>query len=270
MQTRVKAAYNVAKSLAINECITNHARVMDIGGGHGSELLKFGPHRPKEVIVVDIDQEALTDAMEFAREKEIKYEHGTIVADVFTDQLAFNTTLVRYTDNKVPRRVRLQELDVITTFSVVEYCPTIKGLHHLCEQVSELLREGGSWVGCITNADRVMERCDENGLYSDGYCTVQLLEDCHSYLFTTPRSKRKQYLWPMHTLQHVAAKHGLLLDSSESLLDLLGSAARNRDYRRIRQATCKTLKLQLDDTRPLSLLTFFCFCKPSPEKIKHS
>ena len=258
-QTRVKAAYNTAKSFLITRFIKENARVLDIGCG--SEILKFEPHFPDYVIQVHT-----TDcSLEFANSKNIKYEYGVHIANVFIDQLSESTTTVQKIGAPIPRRLRLVGVDLVTSFSVLESCPDLQSLHHLCKQVHDLLVPGGSWIGCITNSARLMERCDETGHYQDNYCEVHMDAQAQAYWFATHQRHQKQYMWSLLDISRIAKEYGLILCLQESLLDLLGNAMPSEHYSRIRHSSQLNgkLKLHLDDFRTLSLLTFFCFLKPT-------
>lgn len=266
-QSRVKAAYNAAKSLLITRFISPGARVLDFGGG--SDVLKYDPHDPEYVVQVHNSHCSL----DFANRKNIKYAYGVHVADVFTAQLSSDNTTVQYVGNiddkrvHIPHRVRLAGVQLISSFSILETCTNTNALRHVCRQVSELLAPGGSWIGSITNAASLVERCDATGHYEDNYCTVNMDETQNAYWFATHQRHQKQYLWSIQAIARIAKEYGLVLCLQESLLDVLGNARIDSHYSRIRHSSQLNgkLKLHLDDLRPLSLLTFFCFLKPVSE-----
>lgn len=265
---RVKAAYNAAKSLLLAKYMPRHARVLDLGCGNGTEMLKFGLHRPTEVVLVDLSTECLSRVEQFARVKNIKYPFGLHQANVFTDDIAHQTTLVKGQHSNIPKRVMLHNMDLITSFSLLEYCPDMKCLHHLCDTITNALIPGGTWVGCITNGDQLIQRCNRTGGYQDSYCRVQLQPDSNRYQFQSVQQVPQiQFSWSLATINRVAASHGLIPCINESLLDILGNAPLDQHYNRIRHASQLNgkYKLHLDDMRPLSLLSFFAFSKPIVE-----
>lgn len=256
--TRVKTAYNAAKSLIISRFLQKHARVIDIGSG--TDVLKYSTHEPLDLILVDASGESLAKGLEFAIDKGIQYPVGQHMADVFSEPFSESTTTVYSPVMVVPRRVKLRGTDLVASFSALELCKDIEHLQHFCDQVAQSLKPGGVWIGCLTNGARVLERCDEKGHYADNYCAIQMNDRVDSYRFTTATRDCQQHLWTVPTLVRIAERSGLVLCLQESLLDVLGNAPNWRDHRR-------KLKLHMDDLPPLSLLSFFCFTKPCPEHL---
>jgi len=264
---RLKAAYNAAKSLAIARFMVPKGRILDIGCGKGSELLKFGRHRPEFVVFMDLSAVCLSRVKEFSLVKGIKYPLGLLQGNAFTDDISQKTTLVQKKTH-VPRRVRLTGLNVVTTFSVLEYCPDMRALHTLCNSIATMLSPGGAWIGCTTDGTKLMERCNNTGYYEDFYCKIQLQPDSNQYQFQSMQNNpRFQYSWALPTIVAVAAQHGLVLGSNQSLLNVLANSVMDKHYKQIRHGSQLNgkYKLQLDDFRPLSLLTFFTFHKPASE-----
>jgi SAM-dependent methyltransferase len=264
---RVKAGYNAAKSFILAKYISQNARVLDLGCGNGTEMLKFASHRPLVVVLVDLSADCLDRADNFGRAR-IKYPFGLYQANVFTDDIVKQTTLTARPKSSVTKRVVIENMDLITTFSLIEYCPDMTALYHLCKTIYDTLSPGGSWVGCVTDGDQLIQRCDESGGYQDSYCRVQLQKDNNSYEFQTVQQvPQMQFSWSLSTIIRVAVSHGLVPCLNESLLDILGNAENDRHYKRIRHASQLNgkCKLHLDDFRPLSLLSFFAFSKPLTE-----
>ena len=252
---RVKAAYNAAKSLVISRFISNNARVLHIGTG--TDILKYDPHAPRDVILLGDSEESLQIGISFGNDKKIQYAIGMHVTKIFTDFFTDQSTTVYHPTMVVPRRVRLRGVNLVTTFSVLEQCSEITQLEHLCQQIAQSLEPGGIWVGCVTNGTRLLDRCDGNGCYQDTYCNIEMMENSGTYRFTTTKRDCHQTLWTLPTIVRMAEQHGLKLCLQESLLDVLGNA-REHEY------VNRKLRLQLDDFPPLSLVLFFSFFKPDP------
>lgn len=252
---RVKAAYNAAKSLVISRFITKNARVLHIGTG--TDLLKYDPHAPRDVVLLGESGESLAVGIGFGYDKKIQYAIGMHVTNVFTDSFTDQSTTVYHPAMVVPRRVRLRGVNLITTFSVLEQCSDSQQLQHLCQQIAQSLEPGGIWVGCVTNGTRLLERCDDNGCYQDTYCDIEMIEQGSTYQFRSANRDCRQNLWTLPTIVRMAEQNGLVLCLQESLLDVLGDARAGEHMNR-------KLRLQLDDFPPLSLVLFFSFFKPDP------
>lgn len=263
---RIKAAYNLGKSLLLASVITEaHSKILDLGCGNGTEMLKFAYHNPQYVIFVDLSPECLSRVKQFAITKNIRYPFGTLETNFCTDKWSEQTVLIPQASVGIPQRVRCSGFDIITSFSTLECCPSLNALHGLCGEVSKALIPGGFWVGCVTNGDKLLQRCNSTGGYRDNYCQIQLCAFDNSYTFQTKNKVAvSQFLISLATLCRVAKLHGLFLVHKQSILDLIGGATIDPNYKRLRHASQLNGKyrLHLDDMRTLSLLEMFVFCKP--------
>lgn len=261
---RTTAAYNVAKSLMLAEFSPTKARVLDLGCGNGNDMIKFGCRRPEYVVFVDASPECISNARCFAQARGISYAYSCENINFIEEAFSTLSVLVRNAKMSAPRRVLLSNLDIVTTFSSLEYCRSTEDLHFICSQIYRSLKPGGVWIGCLTDGEKLIKRCGGSYVYEDDYCQIAIQSDS-SYLFKIHgKAPVSQTLISVAWLSTIAAFYGLVLIKSESLLDSIGNAENSHDYRRLRHASGlnRECRLRMDDLRPLSLLDFFVFKKP--------
>jgi hypothetical protein len=256
MKLRMRAAYNTAKSFVLDSYMPATARVLDLGCGNGVDLLKFNYHRPETIVLVDNSPLCLTNAEQFAHAKHIRSPCLTLYADVFRDDVLMVAPGM------------IINMTLTTTFSLLEYCPHEQAMDHLCHLISQALAPGGIWLGCMTDGDQLLSRCDPMGTYRDVYCEIQLEAGTNCYrIKPAEKEAQLQFLWSFATIQRLAGAHGLVLIMHDSLVNILGTARRNANYDTISRASQLNGKyrLWLHDIRSLSLLSFFAFVKPMGE-----
>ena len=269
MKMRMRAAYNAAKSFVLDSYMPARARVLDLGCGNGVDLLKFNYHRPEAIVLVDKSPVCLANAEHFVRTKNIRSPYMTLCLDVFRDDLpSRHDASVRGSPVPGAPSVMIANMTLATTFSLLEYCPDEKALDHLCGLISRALAPGGLWLGCMTDGEQLLTRCDPMGTYRDAYCQIQLEAGTNCYqIKPLEKEAHLQFLWSLATVQRFASAHGLVLIMHDSLVNVLGTARTSANYNTISRASQLNgkHKLWLHDIRSLSLLSFFAFVKPVGE-----
>lgn len=252
-ERRQKALYNSVKSQALTTLgMHSQAHVLDLGSGRGTDLLKYAKLQPGYVVLIDLSGGALESARDFAKSKNLRFQIGTLTRNVFEDPFSLETPLVEAPLQTIPRRIALKgRINLVTSFGLLNYCPTMTAMHHLCEQVARVLTPSqGLWVGTMTDENKVI-RHSVHGTYTDRFCTIKAQKD-GSYLWrgggqTHPH---RQFLWAPGTLVRVAKEFGLQVLRCESVLERavqfdLGSSEGERFSTR--------------ELTPLSLMTLFIF-----------
>jgi hypothetical protein len=266
--SRVKAAYNLGKSLLLLSTVKQNDKILDLGCKSGTEMLKFAHHRPSCVVFIDKSESCLQRVKQFAESKKIRYPFGMLQVNFYQDKWASEMLLVRNPKLDTSTIMGCNQCNVITSFSTIEYCTSEAGLHLICSEITQALVPGGFWIGCMTNGDKLLKRCDKNGFYQDNYCQIQLKESTGEYTFQTHgKDSESQFILSVATLCRIALHHNLHLVDTKSILDLIGDASMDRNYKRLCHASQMNgkNKLHLDDMRPLSLLEMFVFQKPFSE-----
>jgi SAM-dependent methyltransferase len=258
---RFKAHYNSLKSCLLLESVSEKARIIDLGCGKGTELLKYQMHNPSAVVLVDISCECLMKAQEFAKDKNISYDIFDIQLNIATDEL-FNHRLT-LPKEKIGRTISTRDFDVATSFSVLEFLPSIEHLHHTATQVYKTLARGGFWIGCLIDTNILFERLDTNNEYKDTYCSIQRK---HGEYFMTVNDKTtcQNLCISPDVLEQTAAQVGFQIVKSTNWATYMGGISFTPEVQkltRVMQLNDRN-KLKVSDLRALSLMHVFKFQKP--------
>ena len=257
---RFKAHYNSLKSCLLLESVGEKARIIDLGCGKGTELLKYQVHQPKAVVLVDISCECLLKAQAFAKDKKISYDIFDIQLNIATDTL-FDQRLTLPKDN-ISRTISTRDFDVATSFSVLEFLPSIQHLQHTAKQVYKTLAAGGLWVGCLIDTNILLERLDTNHEYKDTYCSIKRKHGEYDMTVNEKTTCQNLCISP-DALDQTAVQVGFEIIKSTNWAIYMGGLSYTPEVQkltRVMQLNDRN-KLKVSDLRALSLMHVFMFQK---------
>jgi SAM-dependent methyltransferase len=257
---RFKAHYNSLKSCLLLESVSEKARIIDLGCGKGTELLKYQVHQPNAVVLVDISRECLIKAQDFAKDKKISYDIFDLQLNIATDEF-FNHRLTLQKD-KISRTLTIRDFDVATSFSVLEFLPSIEHLHHTATQVYKSLASGGCWVGCLIDTNILFERLDAKNTYTDTYCSIERTYGEY-YMTVNEKTTCQNLCISPDVLEQTAVQVGFQIITSSNWATYMGGISFTPEVQKliaVMQLNHRN-KLKVSDLRALSLLHVFMFQK---------
>jgi len=257
---RFKAHYNTVKSCLLLESMPAEARVLDLGCGKGTELLKYQVHKPNAVVLVDISQDCLQKAQEFAKEKQINYDIFEMRSNIATDEL-YNRRLTLSKD-QIQRTLIVRNFDIATSFSVLEFLPSVQHLKHVAVQVYSSLQTNGLWIGCMIDTSLLLERLDTSNQYTDAYCTIQRKLGKYDMTVNDKTTCQNLCISP-DALEKIAFQVGFHKIKSTNWATYMGGIPLTKQVEnlvRVMQLNDRN-RLKLSDLRALSLVHVFIFKK---------
>ena len=257
---RFKAYYNMTKSALLLQMLDPKSKVLDLGCGNGTEILKYIVHKPNAVVLVDI--KSVENALGFAVEKKVNYDIAAFTANIATDKLhGRRVQCSNAAMGCIPRWLVVDAFNLATTFCVLEYIPSIGHLQHVVSQIHACLRPGGVWVGCMINTTKLLQRVQGGKHYQDTYSQFKLV-DSEWYEMTVNGCTMKQSLAVSpFSLQRAARDAGFEQLHSSSLPTYLEDLPRTKPFTELAQnmQLNNRFRLKIPDLYALSMLHVFVF-----------
>ena len=261
---RFKAYYNMTKSALLLQWLTPGEKVLDLGCGNGTEILKYEIHHPNAVVLVDISQTCIDNATKFSLDKHITYDLACVHANIATEALFARRVQCWNARMSIKRTLLLQEFALATTFCVLESIPSIPHLEHLVQQIFACLKPGGVWVGCMIDTQKLLDRLDNKDQYQDIYSKFTVKGDWYEMLVHGRKMLYNLQISPS-ILQETARNAGFVQMFGGSLPSYLAELKPTSTLNSLKKnmQLDRRYRMKLSDLRALSMLRVFSFRRPS-------
>lgn len=274
---KMRVYYNFIKACLMHQHVgdTKGIKLVDLGSGSGVDLLKFAAFDPVSVILVDLSTVNLSRALQFYESKNLTFPVGVLPCNVATDAFfEFSVKGSTPFSPNVPKKLTFNNTDLVCTFGVLEFFPTVSHFRNVSEQIFKSLQPGASWIGCVMDTEKLLERLGPDGKYSDRYCKARLCENENlDRVEITVRNQtvvQNLCLTPC-TLRRIAKETGFVIETMKSAAEFLGDLRHQlswiRHLRRVMRVDQPNNVLQLEDLVSLNLLHVFAFRKSDKQEL---